>query len=123
MSQYHVLQEEATGEWLVCEVLFADYGTFTVPLEIDRVDSWPTKEAAEAALRSIPTAAPPSMAMASPRMSAESIMGRAVRSYSTRSSRGLGRCHRPCFATCAPSTRTMSAVKSNRPANRDEPTP
>jgi hypothetical protein len=57
MCQYRVSQDEATGEWLVFEVFFAEYGAITVPVEIDRVDSWPTKEAAEAALRSIPTAA------------------------------------------------------------------
>ena len=42
---------------------------------------------------------------------------------STRSSRGFGRYSRPAFASGLSSTVTMSAVKSNLPANSDEPTP
>jgi hypothetical protein len=46
-----------------------------------------------------------------------------ARDHSTRSSRGFGLYHRPFLAHGCPSTITMSAVKSNRPPNRDEPTP
>src|SRR5207249_1456245 len=43
--------------------------------------------------------------------------------YVTRSNRGFGRYDLPTFAHGCPSSITTSAVKSNRPCNRLEPTP
>src|SRR5207247_9799364 len=45
------------------------------------------------------------------------------RAYVTRSNRGFGRYDLPTFAHGFPSSITTSAVKSNRPWNRLEPTP